>query len=497
MGFVLQPTAHAQTVDVPIGITTGTLRTLYQGCELRGVGKRDDCVIKIDDALGVHVGLSIPFGGGVPQTADGQPISSYALCNLTIDADDLATLTTLLPASALVGPTDLLLEDVLIKGHNAATLALGLNGVHWTMRRVEIRGDGSAITVSNGNGHLRDVEVFGGRGGLIAAGNATQTRFDARGFRGINAYWQGPSGEDVTATAYGDLYVDVESHEEDDRDLYDVLRVRTIVDEADEVRDGAIVPVVCQVYDRVEDATGVWGQVDALTDDGFGIVVDWHRPNSWIPAAPPSDEVVVYRLTLGRLSDWTTKANRLSLRNGAGTPPSPHWRSPTGGYAATPSVGGGSRLDICRKKIGVRDVDVGGIHLTDPCVDCLLEDVELVGWWSDQLSMRGLRNRARRVKVRLGQDIGITNTGQEVLLDDCDADANGFLGFLVQHAAGSPYSASVTMRNCRASDNGTHDNGSEDGGQESAGWGARVYEGVAYIKNFSGTNRAGLLRLPG
>lgn len=474
MGYVLGASANGEVVTVPVGTTVGTVFVNKHDVTWRG-SDRDTCILQLDDfSASAHSGFVFAYP---PQTPDTQPVRSISLQNMTIDANSLSTLVSVISSTTYAGPLAIRLKNVAIKNHHANTIAIVTNDCQLTMRRVMIYGDGKSVVLSGGVTDASDIDIEGGLGGFIVSAIGAQASVNLRRVHGWNAWWHLPRRETVTPTAVTSTYLDVASHTTGDRSLYDVIRILQIVGTGTSA-DGSVVAITgARVYDRIETAAGVWAQVESIqAGTGYAVVTRWRAAQSWMHAATPSDvtTLTLYRMITGRLLNWTS--TRLSLID-AGATVSATWRYPNGEPATTPILGDIARVDLCLSGTANRRADVGGIHLTDPVVDSQILDCDFIGWWSDIITIRGHSNRAIRCSSDLGQDMGWTLTGENMLLDRCYARRAGFDGFFISNATETDaIKASGLLQDCFAIDAGAHryviaadDNGS-------VGFGVLIYE---------------------
>jgi len=351
------------------------------------------------------------------------------------------------------GIAHMTVENVRIEGHARGSIAVYNRG-SFRGTNMEIIGDGGAIhhvTLATST-VIRGCTIRGGQYGFV---NTAPSGIDIDGLDMNLDYWASPTYEAVTATAYGALYADVSSHVEGDRTLYDVLRYLSPVTTFT-VSSGLTSSLV-RVWDRVEMANGTWTQVLGFTGATTAVLDDWRKPLSWARAATPSGTATVYRVTLGRLIGHTP--TRLLMQTGSLAPPSPRWRSVTGDTMATPTTGGGSRLDIIRAGSSNRDVDTGGIHVTETSSGARVTNCTVRGGWSDAITLRGSGSVAEDCTTDLGQDMGYTVDGTHgtVVMRRCIAKRAGRSGFAV---IGGP----SKLFDCEAYSNGTINDGSGDYG---------------------------------
>jgi hypothetical protein len=270
----------------------------------------------------------------------------------------------------------------------------------------------------------------------------------------IHDYWATPTYEAVTATAYDDLGVDVTSHVEADRSLYDVIRhlapVLTF-----QVANG-LRTTRARAWDRVEMTDGTWSQVLSIDSQGAAVFDEWREPGSWRPTTEPSGIATLYRVTMCRYLTGT--ATRLEMQSND-EPPAPRWRYVTGGTAPTPSVATGTRLDVVRAGGSNRDTDTGACHITETAINARVKGWIARGGWSDQITLRGVGSTAEECSTDLGQDMGFTVDGTDgpCTLTRCHAARTGRSGF---HVTGGP----SNLYACSAVGNGLHNDGSGDYG---------------------------------
>lgn len=405
------------------------------------------------NGAGMGVTTIKPDGAFAECVRPGGSVPIFTLRNLTIDMQALAALTVGLEIVD-AGIALLIAENVEILDSKKGAIEIYNRG---KFRGTNLRLVGAGGHISHFTGStectINGCEMEGGQYGFV---NVAAGGIDLTGIDGRFDYWASPTYEAVTATAYAPTYADVASHVAADRSLYDVLRYLSPVTTFD--ASATLPATLVRQWDRVEMADGRWTQV--IDFDSLGAVLDnWRAAGSWRPIARPSGTATVYRVTMGRLIGVT--GNRLFMQSG-GEPPaplSPRWRSVTGETMALPTVGGDSRFDIIRAGGANRDTDTGGIHITETAIGARVTDCEIVGGWSDTITLRGRSTLAQRCTTSLGQDMGFTvdGTDDRIQVFDCTALYTGRSGFA---CLGGP----VDLNNCHADGNGTINDGSGDYG---------------------------------
>jgi hypothetical protein len=431
-----QTTTANESATLSAGTHTGHVLVSHTGCTLSGAGP-GRTIIALDGT----------YSEGV---RPGAVVADFTLKNCTIDVGGLAGVTA--PLEIGGGISMFIAENVEVRGYAKGSIAVYNRGV-FRGTALQLVGSGGGINhfTAATETTIRGCTIVGGQYGFQ---NSAASGIDLDGVSGRFDYWAAPTYEAVTATAYAPLYADVASHVSADRTIYDVLRYLspvTTFDAETTLRSSSV-----QVYDRVEVASGVWTQVLGIGPGNAAILDEWRRAGSWRPTGNPSGTATVYRVTLGRYVTGTS--TRLSFQSG-GAPTSPRWRSVTGATMDTPTTGGGSRLDIVRVGGSNRDIDTGGIHLTESSTSASVKNSTIVGGWSDTITLRGAGTVAERCSTDLGQDMGFTVDGADgrVTVRNCTARRTGRTGF---HLTGGP----SDLYSCGAYDNGTHNDGSGDYG---------------------------------
>jgi hypothetical protein len=544
--FVAEQDAHDKVIQVPSGVTVGVIRLTRNNITFRGLGS-DQSTIKADNSRPYVVDAGAIVGGGV--------CTGVTLEDLTIDCDDIATMSVCIPTNVSGGPLRVTLRRVRIIGYGKNTIAI-LNGSRLICEDVEIIGNGTAISIQGVSGafstYLKNVSIVGGVGGVLVAGSLGQV--PGIFMRNVTIrldYWAARTYETVTPTAFSSQYVDVASQVLADRSLYDVICVHTPITT---FTVGDNLPASAREWDLVEMASGVWTQV--ITDDDDNLVLDdWRRANQWAPVNEPTGTATIYRIQMGRL--YSATSTRIIISAGDQYTPLAHWRdvagTPTvflrdtgntfkmerrngghnnevepvahgfitgdgpvhvgtsgtrpGGLAALtsyyvirisdskfqlatsyanaltgtavtitdagtgehgvlriPQIVAGTRMRILRSGIadpGVqpRDVDTGGVHITDAGYNSVMHNVYVSGGYSDMITVRdaGPFNLVSRCETELGQDMGFTVDGTTVPQNviACKARTSGYKGY---YLVGGP--SVLTM--CRADYCGLHDEGAQD-----------------------------------
>jgi hypothetical protein len=476
---VFPQTSNGQLINCPAGTHVGHILLSKHDCTFQGAGI-DDTIIRGDGTYASVLQGAILADGGV---------SKATLVDMTIDADNLAAHAAVLESNGAL--LELVLQNVRILGTRRGARAILNRGIV-RATDIEIIGSGGGIhhhtgaTITAING----CQVEGSSWGFVntSAGAAgTMTGITLTDFHVRHDFWASPTYEAVTVTEYGAQHAIVASHVADHRNAYDVLRALTPIGTFEASIPSPVV-AGAQPWDRVEVSDGRWTQVLAM--DGAKAVLDtWRASGLWVPVATPtSGTATVYRVSLGRLYGWEEEGERLDIAT-VGAELS-YWRG-VGGGLLNPELIAGSRLDILRHAYtgaaaaaGVRDVDTGGIHITDSAGRAVLRDCTVRGGFSDMITMRGIGGRATRCSVDLGQDMGFTIDGgnDRQVLVDCTSRRAGFNGFWLANGASELY-------RCTAVANGLHG----DGG----GYGVVVTQAAAmshvdvrnYANRLGGTTR--------
>ncbi len=496
MGSLFQTDSSARERDTFVlakGNTTGTPVITKHDVTVAGAvaGDRTQSVLKLDAGSGAGFVSPYPPKTG-PGDTDAGPVRGLTIRDLTIDAQG-NPLASVVNASKFSGPTRLVVDNVRIINTHPGTIALFLqkcaDGA--ILRNVAVEGDGQVINISDAvtDVLMEDVSWWGGKGGIIVSQDGySKPGIVQRRYYGWSSYWQSPALDSFTATAFGVDHVDVASTVAANRTQYETVVVRTPVGTTNTPPVGTQVQIAgLQVYDRVEDPGGIWGQVEAIDGQGFAYVPRWFQHNSWKPAATPtSGTITAYRNTLGRLYGWTSTS--LHLYTDQGYPVNPHWRTPSGTVAATPTVVAGQRVDLLSNSADStkRTVDIGGVHWTAGVQGAVAEDGVLVGHWGDQFTDDGDSDSVCRLKIQGGQDVGFTNNSSNGTLCDVQSDDSGFVGIDVEAVCTNLY-----IKNPSTSGNGRQGEGPNGG---SAGYGIYTWSGASYlIENHTGSgNETGL-----
>jgi hypothetical protein len=441
------------TIVLPAGITNATLWISHTGVTVQGAGSDATTLVADGSATTAIVFPYYP----------GNPIASFALRGVTIDAGS-AALVGVLGATEWAGPLSLTVDDVRVIGLGPAEIAFTLGDIAVNVDDVEVQGDGRAFNLRGTSGTIDGVTIEGGTGGFIVADHTSTTTQPATeiAISGVVAradYWQGPASDVMSPTAFAAGYVDVADTNSAMRAAYDVVRVLTPI-ATGSIVSGAVAIAGVETFDRIETAGGAWAQVEGA-GGGVAYVGAWHLPNSWIRTAAPANSTALtaYRPTLGRLNAGGWTATRLNVYR---------WRRVDGRAAATPSLVTGQRVEVRRARGGTgRDVDVGGVHFTAPCSGCSISDARFRGYFSDQVTLRGQDSTAERVSAELGQDMGFTIDGDGSLCSDCQATSNGYDGICVVSTATNATLISADVRH-----NGTQ---ATPGTTPSPSWQVGVY----------------------
>ena len=439
MTVAFQTSVANVTIPASAGVHTGHVLVGHTGCTLEGAtDDADDTIIRPDGQ----------FAECVRPVAS---VATFTLRNLTIDMQALAALTVGIEVGG--GIATVICENVKIIDHKRGAMAVYNRGA-FRGTDVSIIGNGIGILHFTGatEATLRNVAFEGGQYGFQ---NTAAAGIDIDGFTWVGDYWQIPTYEAVTATAYGDLYVDVSSHVSADRTLYDIIRylapVKTFY--AQETLFGSQV----RQHDRIEVNGVAWTRVLAQNSDGSWELDTWRAWGKWKHTAPPAAIATVYRPTLGMF--FEANGNRIQIQTDGGTPSGARWRHPNGETASTPSVVTGSRLDIIRVGGANSDADSGPIHITETAVNASVKNAVVRGSRADSITLRGTGTVAYQCSTELGYDMGFTIDGTDgrVTVTRCHAETTGRSGF---HVTGGP----CDLYACSAVDNGTLNDGSGDYG---------------------------------
>lgn len=436
MAIAFQTSAPDQTIAGSAGTKIGHGLVSHTGCRYAGAGKGVD-IIQLDGtyAEGVRPGASV---------------ATFTIDNCTIDVADLPGVTS--PLEIGGGIALLIADNVEIRRHTKGSIAVYNRGV-FRGSDIDIIGSGGGILHYTGATEttIRGARIHGGQYGFAntAAIGIDLDEMDIR-----LDYWATPTFEECDVVGYGEDYVDVGSHEESDRSLYDVLVAMNplgtfTADDPEPMVSGA------RRWDLVEVGDGRWSQVLHVYADGSLLLDDWRVSQGWSIASTPSTTATIYRLALGRFLG-SPSSNRLSTRSG-GLPTYAGWHAVEGGVES-PSVVDGSKLRIVRHGLAgasaVRDVDTGAIHITETAVNAKVRRVRARGGFSDLITLRGSNTRALDCYAELGQDMCFTVDGtvSRQQLDRCSAFRAGFNGFAV---LGGP----SDLRGCQADYCGVHGDG--------------------------------------
>lgn len=439
--------SNGQTIELSLGATVGHFLVRHHDITIRGpkVGRADAATVRADGHYTTLFQTPFPV-----QTSNGQPVSKLTLRDVTLDADAVSSLVSVVGGTTSAGPLEIVMENVAIIRTHKNTTAIVNTGV-LTATGVTIVGSGGGINAgaTSTATTLRTVSMHGGSFGLLCVGAGA----DISGLLGRFDYWAVPTYEAVTATGYGAAYADVTSHVTGDRNLYDVLRYLSPVTTFDAA--GSLRSPLVQVYDRIEVADGTWTQVIGFGPGNTAMLDEWRAAGSWRVTSNPTGTATVYRVSLGRSYGYS--GNRILMQTGQGFPSGARWRSVIGETMETPSTGGGSRLDLIRVGGSNRDVDSGGVHITADATSSVIRDSTVIGGWSDMITLRGAGTVAERCQADLGQDMCFTvdGTNDRITVRNCHASRAGYTGF---HLTGGP----SDLYSCRADDNGTHNDGSSD-----------------------------------
>lgn len=420
---------------IPVGVTTGTILVTRSNATFRGTD-RDSCIVRGDG-----------FGAYTALVNYDTTVGSVTFENCTLDCNDNADYTSVIQS----GPSCLL---VTLK--NVRLMGVVRTGIHvfsqgaLHLSDIIIQGSGAGIQVHTNatSTYLKNITVYGGRTPFTLSDGAAGTVSNIRihNFKAYLHYWESPTYETATITAFGAKYVDVASHVEADRSFADCLRMmyhvyNVYVGDYVATENGLFQP-----WDYIEGEDS-WSYFDAN-----GRMVPWMATGSWRPVATPSGAMNIWRPIIGRLGDYTS--TRLSLEY-AGLWPDPHWRRVDGRRVTLTEVQQCTRLDILRHGLppgSPRDVDTG-FHITDTGLSAYVEDVYIEGGFSDEYTSRAQGSRHYRIRTKYGQDMGITadgTTGRQYFYD-CICEDAGVYGI---YATGDITMTDVTLLN-----NGWHGEG--------------------------------------
>lgn len=425
MAAIFPQSSDGQTISIPAGVHIGHVALTQKNCIFAGAGIGKS-TIKTDGS----------YGEMFRATLAGP--CSYTLKNVTLDAGDLLGLVCVISADP---GQEVYLKNVHITGHSGSMAIFNRHRLF--IQNCLITGNSGAVYHYTGatDTYIDGLEVRGGKYALLANGPG---RIHVNRLVGKFNYWSIPTYEEVVATGFGETHVDVASHVEANRSLYDCIRALTPI--------GALIlgeRLYCpkaRKYDRVQTSSGHWTEVLGVSD-GVLALDDWHLPDSWIPCPSPSGEATVYRVALGRL--YSASPTRLGFTTSGATG---YWRNVTGGKAKVPTPD--SLVHVIRNGLGggPRDVDSGGIHLTDTSSPGIFTDCSITGTFADCITPRVSGSRFYNCKAILGQDMGFTLDGNHHL-SGCISDGNGYDGYYLVNGPSNLY-------NCIARNNGTQDDGS-------------------------------------
>lgn len=411
MGVIFPTSSDGQVVSVPVGTTIGVILYTHHDVTYRGTGY--DCIIKADTTF-QYLAQSILAG-----------CRSVTFEDLTIDCDNLSSMIAAIVSSPVNGPMRVYLRGVRIVNYHRITTAL-LCQTHIDVRDATLIGMGRGYLNHFGSHCVDGLTIIGGTGGIFTSdGSPGQHILGSMKNVIIKLDWfANPVCESgLVPTAFDPLYVDVESHVGDHRNLYDSVRVLLPVGSW---VVGDPLPVGVEEWSRIELADGRWTQL--VCDDseydiddkwraigGSEFIVDeWKKTGQWAPlgSTPTGETAIIYNVRLMRLMSWT--ATRLSLQSGE-TPDYARWTNVNGDPTPLPaSVPVGARVDILRHAFtgqalldGVRDVDAGGIQINDPTLGCIIERVYVRGGFSDMVTVRG-DCFTSQVTAAIGQDMCFT-----------------------------------------------------------------------------------------
>ncbi len=435
MGLIFSQSVDSETITIPVGTTVGTVRVTKNNVTFRG-SDRDTCIIQGDATFAF-----------VFQPSGSTPSTGITIENCTIDCNNNASITGVLTIS---NPdcVEVTLKNVKIVGVNKSGTAI-LNASKLYCYDVLIVGDGGGIQAltSATITEIVRTECRGCKFGYVNS-DAGTNRTRLTDFKSYHHYWASPVFESATVSSISTNKVTVASHTSAARSLYDCLRLMTTVGTF--TGAGPISPIG-QKWDRLEAASGVWAQII----DDIGTIDMWHAASSWRPAVTPSGTITVWRPTLGKLYNWN--ATELFLYDGGGAVDDPHWRTVEGMRITLPSA---TRLDIIRNGLTggqTKDVDTGGIHITDTARNTTLTRCYVEGGFADMITVRGTNTVATDCSVKLGQDMGFTVDGVVARqnLTRCTADGAGEHGFILINGPSD-------LTDCTAINNGLHGNGAYD-----------------------------------
>jgi hypothetical protein len=454
MGLIFTQSADNEVITVPVGTTVGTVRVTKNNVTFRG-SDRDTCIIQGDATFAV-----------VFQASGSTPSTNITVENCTIDCNNNAGITaafgTDLPDLEL-----LTLNNVKIVGVKKAGLAI-LNEATLVCNNVEIYGDGGGIQCTQDAvaTTITNTSVYGGKFGFVVSSGYGPTVEDIvlQNFKVYPHYWASPTYESCTVTSVDAAGVNVVSNTLAHRSITDVIRLLKV--ESHFTVGSTSIPG--NEWDRVEVADGRWAQIRS------GQIDYWKAANSWRPAATPTGEyATVYKVILGKL--WTASLTRVSTYLSDTVTPNPHWRDPTGKVVPLTVAQQATRCDILRadlQNLGVRDVDTGGIHCTDTCLNPSVINCYVEGGFSDCITIRS-ESTITNCESRYGQDFGFTldATDGPVNVVSCRAYFCGVNGF-------GFYNGNGTISNSYAEGNGFH--------METAGYGFRFDDGLVVTGSING-----------
>lgn len=420
MGLVL--TQSADTVVVPVGVTSGTILVTRPNVTFSG-SDRDSCIVR-GDGFGAYQALVNYSGPG---------IQSVTFENCTLDCNDLNDYVSVIQSNTncpLVTLRNVKLMGVVRSGiHVYSDAAIHLSSI-------EIRGSGAGIQVHTAatSTYLKDITVYGGRAPFTLSDGTPGTvpGIKIYNFKAYNHFFQSPTSEEVTLTDISATSATVIEHVESDRSFADIVRLWYPVLNVEVGDYVAGIGNPFQPWDRIE-GDGAWSYFDRL-----GKMVPWMAEGSWRPVPnPPTGNMNVWRLIIGRLGGYTDTVLDLRLMQGeTNLWPNAHWRyidgSPVPKYVYENEV---TRIDILRHGLAPatqRDVDTG-FHITDTALNPIVEDVYIEGGYSDDFTCRAAGAIIKRVKTKIGQDMGITadgTTGRQYWYD-CEVDQSGVYGVYV------------------------------------------------------------------
>lgn len=439
MALAASTSTDDETIALAAGSHTGHILVSHTGCTVEGAGI-DRTTIVLD-------------GTYAEGTRPGAAVATFTLKNLTIDCAGLSAVTA--PLDIGGGIAAMTANSVRILDHYRGTTAVGNRGA-FAGYGLEIVGNGGAVNHMAGatSTLIRGMRVVGGKFAFVSTAAAG---IDLSGINGRSDWWASPTYEVVTATAYGSTYVDVSSHVEADRSLYDILRYLSPVTTFD--AQTSLSSSLVQKRDRVEVADGRWTQVLGFGPGNQVILDEWRAAGKWKPVATPTGTATVYRVTIG--TSYGYSGNRIFIQTGGGDPTGARWRGidDDSTTASTPTTGGGSRLDIIRNGGSNRDTDSGFLHVTETATDAIVSNCSAYGWASDVFTMRGLRSSISDCYAEMGNDMDFTfdGTNGPVTATRCHAVRAGRTGFNLTGGPSNLYS-------CRADYNGFINDGGSDYG---------------------------------